>query len=148
MIVGGERLKNIAHATLAAMLAGCATVVPYEPHVAMPHPYEPPRVTMPQPYTDHGISIAVDGLWRDGYGNVSGVSGMATNDSGRELTLCQITLDVLDSSGVKVSGAVAVTNGLKVGQKWRFQATLMTPYTVYFKTIAPGSVTVIPRRTF
>jgi hypothetical protein len=114
------------------LLLGCAATPPFAP-----------QVSLPGTYTDHGVSVTVDGLWKDGYGNVVGISGIATNVSGRDLTLCQITLDVLDASGVKVSGAMAATNGLKAGQKWHFQATFLNPYTVSFRSIEPGQITTI-----
>ena len=75
----------------ALALGGCATTAPE------------PQVRLPAPYTDQGVSVTVDGFWRNGYGNVVGISGTAVNESNRDLTVCQITLDILDASGVKVS---------------------------------------------
>ena len=129
------RLMRAFALVATLLLLGCAATAPMQP-----------QVSLPAPYTEHGISIEVDGLWKDGYGNVIGVSGLATNVSGRDLMLCQITLDILDASGVKVSGALAATNGLRAGQKWRFQATFMNPYAVSFRSIAPGQITIIPVR--
>jgi hypothetical protein len=84
-----------------------------------------------------------DGLYRDGYGTVVGISGIATDVSAGDLTLCQLTFDVLDASHAKVSNAVAATNGLKAGQSWKFQAVFTTPFSVQFTSIAPGTVTAI-----
>lgn len=90
------------------------------------------------------MSIAVDSLWRDASGNVSGISGIATNVSGRDLTLCQITFNVLDATGIKVADAVASTNGLKAAQKWRFNATFLNPFGENFASIVPGQTTWLP----
>lgn len=117
----------------ALTLAGCATTTAPES----------PVTRLPAPYTDQGVSVTVDGFWRNGHGDVVGISGTAVNEANRDLTLCQITLDVLDESGVKVSSAMAATSGLKAGQKWRFQATFMNPYAVNFRAIEPGHITTI-----
>ena len=120
---------------LVAVLAACAT------------PSPAPRVSLPAPYTDQGINVVVEGLWENGHGNVQGVNGLVTNLSDRDLTLCQVTFDLLDVEGTKVSSAIAATSGLKVGQKWRFQAPLTSPYTVQFSAIVPGQTTVSPPPT-
>jgi hypothetical protein len=125
-------LIRITAFAAALALIGCASITPPEP-----------QVNLPAPYVDQGVSVTVDGLWKNGYGNVVGVSGLAINVSGRDLALCQITLDILDTSGVKVSSAMAATSGLKAGQKWRFQATFLNPYVVNFRSIEPGQITVI-----
>ena len=90
---------------------GCAMVAP-----------APPQISMPAPYTDKGLSVTVNSLWKDGNGTVVAITGIATNISAQDFTSCTISLDVLDASGVKVSSADASIDGLKVGQKWRFQA--------------------------
>jgi hypothetical protein len=119
---------------MALVLAGCAG-----------QPREP-QISLPAPYVQQGVTVVVNGLWRDASGNVSGVSGIATNTSGRDLMLCQVSFDALDAQGVKVSSAVAATNGLKVDQKWRFQAVFTTPFSVVFTSVAPGQVTAVPSR--
>ena len=124
-------MRVAVFATVLA-LAGCATTSPPES-----------QVRLPAPYTEQGVSVTVDGLWRNGYGNVVGISGTAVNESNRDLTVCQITLDILDASGVKVSSALAIANGLKAGQKWRFQATFLNPYAVSFRSIEPGQITTL-----
>jgi len=105
-------------------------------------------VNTPAPYTDNGISVTVNGLWKDGYGRVIGIDGIATNVSGEDLQLCQITFDVIDQSRVKVSTALAVSNGLKAAQSWRFQASFTTPYAVNFSSIESGAITTIPAKGF
>ncbi len=114
----------------ALLLVGCAAVTP-------------PQVRLPAPYTARGVSVTVDGLWTDDEGNVVGISGIAINTSGRDLIMCMLSFDVLDASGVKVSSAVASTTGLKADQKWRFQATFMTPYRVNFTSIEAGTITAM-----
>ncbi|SRR6266851_2464843 len=114
---------------LTIVLSGCVAVTP--------------QIRLPGPYSDKGVTVSVDGLWKDGNGNVSGISGVAVNNGSKDLTLCMITLDLLDASGVKVSSAMASTNGLKSGQQWRFQATFLTQYSVSFTSIEPGTVTVM-----
>ena len=118
------RLFSAIFLVAGLSLYGCATT------------RAPPRIDLPAPYTDQRVRVTVDGLWKDGDGTVSGVSGTATNISGHDFITCQIGLDLLDVSGVKVSSAVAVTTGLKAGQTWRFQATLMNAYAVAFKSVA------------
>jgi hypothetical protein len=86
----------------------------------------------------------VTGLLTDGYGNVIGVGGLATNVSGHDVTFCRINFDVLDASGTKVSGIVADTNGLRAGQRWRFQGAFMNPFPIGFSSIDPGPITVVP----
>ena len=86
----------------------------------------------------------MDGLWKDAEGHVTGVSGLATNESGRNLITCIVNLDVLDDSGVKVAGATASTTGLKASQTWRFQAVFTNPFSVNFQSITPGQIIVLP----
>jgi hypothetical protein len=102
---------------------------------------------MPAPYTDRGVKVVVDGTYRrTEIGPVSGITGEATNVSGKDLSFCTISLDVLDESGTKVSSAIANTPGLKAGQTWRFQAIFTTPFTVAFKSIAQGQVHAVAQR--
>ena len=61
----------------------------------------PPQTNLPAPYSQHGVKVIVDGLWKDIDGNVRGVSGVATNETSGNLLTCIINLDVLDASGVK-----------------------------------------------
>lgn len=123
------------------ILGGCATTPP--PRAVRPGQ---PHVQLPSGFTEKGVSVEVSGLWKDGFGNILGIDGIATNVSDEDLQLCQVTFDVIDQSGVKVSSAIAVTNGLKAAQSWRFQATFTTPYAVNFSSIAAGSITTIPAK--
>jgi hypothetical protein len=50
----------------------------------------------------------------------------------------------LDASGIKVASAVASTTGLKAGQTWQFQALFTNPFSVKFRSIAPGQVIALP----
>lgn len=103
-----------------------------------------PQIKMPPPYTQGALHIAVDGLWRDASGNFSGISGIATNASGRDLLICTIAFNALDATGIKVADAIAATNGLQAAQQWRFQATFSNPFSVAFTSIAPGETTCLP----
>ena len=106
-----------------------------------------PQVSYPAPFEwkwskdgkDYCIQVEVDGLYRMG-GYVTGFSGIATNTSAYDLNGCIIRFDVLDKDGVKVCDAVASTQSLKAGMKWRFQAGFMTPFSTRFSTIKPGSI--------
>jgi hypothetical protein len=118
------------------LLSGCATAPP----ASAPPASAPPAVNMPAPFTDHGVTVTVEGLWRNGDG-VVGVSGTATNTGSAPLIGCTINLDVVDSSGVKVSDALASTQSLQPGQTWRFQAVFMSPFSVSFSSIRPGKIT-------
>lgn len=120
----------------ACVIQGCA----------VPAANRLPQVSLPAPYTQEGIGVVVDGLYRDGYSNVVGVSGEATNLTGRDLVTVMVTLDVVDGAGTKVSGAMASTTGLKASQRWRFQANFLNAYAVSFRAIEPGNIVVIPAR--
>lgn len=104
----------------------------------------PPQVSLPAPYSERGVKVVVDSLWKDDYGNVMGISGLATNESDRNLTTCMLSLDVLDTTGTKVSSALASTVGLRAGQSWRFQAVFTNPFSVRFKSVVPGQVITLP----
>jgi len=104
----------------------------------------PPQVSLPAPYSEHGVKVVVDSLWKDDYGNVMGISGLATNESGRNLATCMLSLDVLDTTGIKVSSALASTVGLKAGQTWRFQAVFTNPFSVQFRSVLPGQLITYP----
>ncbi len=79
-------------------------------------------------------------MYKDALGNVMGISGTATNNSGRDFRTCMLSFDVLDATGAKVSSALASTIGLKAGQTWRFQATFTNPFSVQFRSVAPGQL--------
>lgn len=69
-----------------------------------------------------------------------GITGLAINESRRDLHICVINFDVLDAAGVKVSSAFASTTDLNAGQSWRFQAVFANPYSVSFKSVMPGEL--------
>lgn len=115
-------------------LAGCAAPSQFGP-----------RISYPAPYTDRGMHVVVTGLYENGYGIVSGVSGYARND-GPDLTTCMLTLELEDGSGAKVGEAIASTTGLRAGQEWRFQAVIAAPYMIRFTKIEPGAVLPYPPR--
>src|SRR5208282_3834890 len=109
------RFMNLTRAIVfgtALVLGGCATMT---------------QVSLPAPYTVHGVSVTVDGLLTNSDGDVAGITGIATNTSDLTLTVCMLTFNALDASGVKVADLMASTTGLKAGQKWRFQAMFVTP---------------------
>ncbi len=113
------------------VLGGCAA------------PSEKPQINLPAPYVEQGVSVAADRLWRDAGGKVAAVSGTVTNMSGRDLTLCEIRFDVLEQ-GTQETHAIAVINGLRVGQESQFQATFTPPFDVDFTQIVPGQIIVLP----
>jgi len=96
---------------------------------------------LPAPYTQQGIQVTVDGFYRQGM-SIVGLSGIAENVGSRSWSVCTISFDVMDAEGVKVGDAVAFTNGLAVGQKWRFQAAFTIPFGATFKSIGPGRMTL------
>jgi hypothetical protein len=59
--------------------------------------------------------------WNDEIG-ISHVSGLAINNTGRDLSYAQVTIRLLDSSGSQVGSALANTNNLPAGATWRFVA--------------------------
>jgi hypothetical protein len=134
-------VKHLTRVWLAVVLltvSGCEAV-------PLPSVHEP-VVDLPPAYTDHGVTITVDGLWKNDYGQVLGISGTAKNVGAVDLLTCMVHLDIVDGGGVKVSDAVASTQGLARGQTWRFQATLMSPFSVSFKAVRPGQVMVFAQR--
>lgn len=128
--------RFVAAVATACVIQGCA----------LPPASRLTQVALPAPYTQQGIGIVVDGLYRDGYGNVLGVSGEATNLTGRDLVTVMVTLDVVDGAGTKVSSAIASTTGLKASQRWRFQAHFLNAYAVSFRAIEPGNIIIFPPR--
>src|SRR5262245_16319459 len=99
------------------------------------------KLEWPAPYEQEGIRVTVDGFYRQGM-SIVGISGTAENLGTRDLRVCTINFDVIDSDGVKVGDAMAFTNGLAGRQKWRFQAPFTTPFQITFKEIRPGRITV------
>ena len=127
--------------SVAISLSGCATAPP-----AAPAPPPIPTPSLPQPYTQSGVSVKIDGWWTNGLGQVVGITGIARNDRSASLISCMVTLNVVDSDGVKVADAIASTTSLDPGQSWRFQATFTTPFTVAFKGVQPGKVIAVAQR--
>jgi hypothetical protein len=135
-------LLRIALCALSfALLQGCGTT-----HAIAPTAPNSPTVNLPPPFTQQDVKVVVEKLWTDGYGNVVGVSGTATNKGHVDLLTCNIYLNVIGTSGVKVSTAHATMIGLKSGQTWDFQAMFLTPYAVTFKSIEPGTVIAMNER--
>jgi len=127
--------------TILAAVTGCETTASIRSPAI-----DPPAVDLPAPYSDHGVLITVDGLWRNGDGQVLGVSGTAKNVGNVDLITCMINLAIVDASGIKVTDAVASTQGLDRGQTWRFQAAILAPFSVSFKAVRPGKVLVFAQR--
>lgn len=101
-----------------------------------------PKIDLPAPYEQDGLQISVDGFYKIGTSYV-GLTGTAQNVSGKDLTMCSITFDIVDSMGAKVGDAIANTQGLRAGQEWRFQALFTTAFATTFKGIRSGRVTVL-----
>jgi hypothetical protein len=112
-------LAIMAVASVSAALAGCAGT----------------HVGLPEPYKQGPVEIHVDRLYHDGDGDILGIGGTATNVSGRDLTMCEIEFGALSSDGTKIGQAIALTNDIKAGQKWQFEAHLtgvpFTPIAVF-----------------
>lgn len=100
-----------------------------------------PRTELPAPYERNGVRVSIQGFYKQGI-SVVGLTGTAENVSGKDLSVCSLSFDVVDADGVKVGDAIATTQGLTAGQKWRFQAVFTTPFRTTFKAIRPGKVTV------
>jgi hypothetical protein len=128
------RLRTAAAYLTLAGLAACAA----------PMGAPRPSISYPAAYTDNGIEVVVDGTYRNGYGQVLGISGTARNVSNIDRTFCQVEFGLLDQTRAKVSGALANTSSLRAGQTWRFQAIVTSPYPVVFTEVERGLVTVMP----
>lgn len=102
------------------------------------------RIQLPKPYVDNGILVEVNGTYSSDAGfTIQGISGIATNLTDNTLNMCAIYLEVIGPSGARVSEAVAVTNHLNARERWQFQATFTTPFSVPIKEIRPEQVQVI-----
>lgn len=99
-------------------------------------------IELPEPYESNGLNVEVEGLYKQGF-TVVGISGIAENVSGKDITSCFLSFDVVDADGIKVGDAFASTQGLRAGQKWRFQALFTIPFRTAFKAIRPGRATVM-----
>lgn len=139
---------SVLSSIVAATLYGCATPGTHAPtSTQISTPVEVPvaaQVSLPDAYIKEGIKVTVDGLWKSGTGDVLGVNGTAKNVTKRDMKFCIVMLDVLDHDGVKLATAQATATGLKVGQTWRFQATLSSPYQIKFASIKSGTVIAVP----
>lgn len=98
-----------------------------------------PAFKAPAPYEDSGVRVELDGYYRQGF-DIVGLIGTATNVSGQELSPVLLTFDVVDKEGVKVNEAIASTNSLAVGQKWRFNAVFTSPFSTKINEVRPGKV--------
>ncbi|MGE5307034.1 MAG: FxLYD domain-containing protein [Alphaproteobacteria bacterium] len=111
------------------LLSGCAILAP--------------QLEYPDPYDQNGIRVEVGGVYRRDI-SVVGITGIASNGTGRDLQSCLIYFDIVDSSGIKVADAVASVQGLRAGQQWRFHATFTTPLSTFFKgAVKPNRVMAI-----
>jgi hypothetical protein len=117
-------MKILRSVALAITLASCA------------HP-----MTFPAPYNQGPLQITVNDFSGDGNGHITGVSGTATNVSGKYLKYCTISFNVIDSSGTKISEAIASTLGLDSGQSWKFQAGFDSPFSLGSTHLTPGQTT-------
>ncbi len=59
-------------------------------------------------------------------GYSASITGVAKNNTGRDLSYVQIEFSVYDSAGNNLGTAVANINNLGVGDTWRFDATLLS----------------------
>ena len=121
-----ERLTigKITLIVLAAFLSACAV---------------PAQVAVPRPFTAAGISVSGIGLVVNNAGEVTAIKGVATNVSEYNFQMCTLTFGLFNSSGVKVSDAIATTVAFRSGQQWAFEAAISTPG-VLFNSVQPGSI--------
>lgn len=98
--------------------------------------------TFPSPETRKGVHVKVDGLYRAGMGVVLGLSGTATNNTGRDLRGCGLGFSILNGQGEKVGDAVAFTQSLRAGQVWRYQAVFSVPFATTFERVELAEVTL------
>jgi len=106
------------------------------------------NVKTPQPYTKNGIKITVEETESSSRYTHS-ILGIAENVSGRDFRMCAISFSLIDQEGVKIGDANAVSQGLRNGQKWRFEAAALLlnrdPFWKFngppFKSIEIGNVT-------
>lgn len=105
-----------------------------------------PKPKLPAPYTSNGVYVEVTGLYATNPSMVSpvynGIGGIATNISGYDFKMCYITFDILDGDGAKVGDAMAITQSLKNGERWKFQAIINVPFGSDFTEIRPGNIQV------
>lgn len=59
-------------------------------------------------------------------GYSASISGVAKNNTGKDLSYVQIEFSVYDSAGNNVGTALANINNLGAGDTWRFEATLLS----------------------
>lgn len=87
------------------------------------------NLIVPESSVVKGIRIEIDGKYRTsgiGYPAV-GVSGIATNETGRTVHTLMLSFGFYDAKGVKLADAIAVTQSLSPGAKWRFDAFPISP---------------------
>jgi hypothetical protein len=134
-------LRTALCVLILVLVQACATTQPIEQTVPTA-----PMVNLPPPYTQKNVEVVVERLWLDGYDNVIGVSGTATNKGPVNLLTCNIYLNVMDASGSRVSTAHATMIGLKSGETWSFQATFLSPFAGTFKAVEPGTIVAMNER--
>lgn len=106
------RRTFLACALLLSMLSGCK--------------YSSPAwMNMPPPIEQHGVQVKVEGVKRLSYWFL-GISGEASNVSGKDYQGCTITIDCLDSLGSKVGRATATCDEFEDGAVWNFTADFDT----------------------
>ena len=101
-----------------------------------------PKIDLPAPYRSRGLHVEVEGLYK-AYQTVIGIAGKATNTTKRDKGNCILTFEILDAEGNKVSDAIAMTQSLRAGATWKFQATFMNPFRTEFKKVQAGKVQVL-----
>ena len=112
-----------------------ATLIVLTPIACAPVNQSQTPVAQPNPTTfGNMLEVTVTGLTQED--GLPFLTGIVANISGRNLTYAEIDFDLLDSAGIKVADAEAVTNGLSTGQLWRFKAVLPYPEVSFTKIVA------------
>ncbi len=118
---------------LLLLLSGCQT---FGPQITYPTSFEWKWEKDGKQFCVQG---AVDGFYYIG-GSVTGISGIVTNVSDNDISGCIINFDIFDKDDAKVGEAIASTNSLKAGMKWRYQAVFTTPFRTNFSSIKAGTI--------
>jgi hypothetical protein len=85
-------------------------------------------VSLPETTVMKGIRVSVDRSYRKGTIGMPliGISGLATNETGRPLRMLMIEFGAYDAAGIKLSSGMAALQSLAAGASWRFDALFVS----------------------